>query len=69
MKKLLNSKWTAVSPQNKEKHFVVTKVKTNDEDDQVIDWIILTAVMTGREQRLDPKVLKDELVWKQGWKQ
>jgi hypothetical protein len=25
-KKLLHSKWTAVEPRNKEKHFLVTKV-------------------------------------------
>lgn len=38
-KKLLNSKWTAVNPKNKEKHFQVTKVSLNINDCQVIDFI------------------------------
>ena len=30
-KKLLNSKWTAIRPINKEKHFVVSRVEFDDE--------------------------------------
>ncbi|HCH4279606.1 TPA: TIGR02450 family Trp-rich protein [Vibrio parahaemolyticus] len=33
-KKLLHSKWTATSPKNKEKHFVVTEMEL-DEDGNV----------------------------------
>jgi tryptophan-rich hypothetical protein len=38
-KKLLNSKWTAVTPMNKEKHFLVTGLEF-DEDDGVVDCVI-----------------------------
>ncbi|MBO6198792.1 MAG: TIGR02450 family Trp-rich protein, partial [Psychrobacter sp.] len=30
-KKLLNSKWTAVKPTNKEKHFLVTEIEFDEE--------------------------------------
>ena len=63
--KLLNSKWTTVNPENKEKHFIVTSVDY-DEDDVVLSCI-LEAVFTKREQAIDWKSLRDEQVWKQGW--
>jgi tryptophan-rich hypothetical protein len=63
--KLLNSKWTAVNPKNKEKHFIVTSVDY-DEGDVVLSCI-LEAVFTKREQAIDWKSLRDEQVWKQGW--
>ncbi|WP_372766686.1 TIGR02450 family Trp-rich protein [Pseudoalteromonas sp.] len=63
--KLLNSKWTAVSPQNKEKHFMVTSVEF-DEEGSVIECII-EAVMTKREQSINWRSLKNPAVWKMGW--
>ena len=63
--KLLNSKWTAVSPQKKEKHFMVTSVEF-DEEGSVIECII-EAVMTKREQSINWRSLKDPKVWKMGW--
>ncbi|MGA1195667.1 MAG: TIGR02450 family Trp-rich protein, partial [Candidatus Latescibacterota bacterium] len=42
--KLYHSKWTAVKPQNKEKHFIVTKV-LKDDNDRVQD-VVLEAVLT-----------------------
>jgi len=67
-KKLLNSKWTALNPKNKEKHFTVTQVKLNEEDPQVIDFIILTAVFTNKSYQMNYKELGNELNWKKGWK-
>jgi tryptophan-rich hypothetical protein len=71
-KKLLHSKWTAVKPVNKEKHFMVTKLIVNDEkigeeETQVIEAVELEAVMTGRVRVLDWHALQDRDVWKQGW--
>jgi tryptophan-rich hypothetical protein len=66
-KKLLNSKWTAIDPKSKEKHFSITYVKVNDDDIQVIDHIILTAVLTGINYKMNYDDLKSELNWKQGW--
>ena len=66
-KKLLNSKWTAVKPVNKEKHFMVTKLIIRDEETQVIEAVEIEAVMTWRVQVIDWHALQDSGVWKQGW--
>ena len=63
--KLLHSKWTAVSPQKKEKHFLVTSV-VFDDDNNVIECII-EAVMTKREQSIAWRSLKNSNVWEMGW--
>lgn len=68
IKKLLNSKWTAIIPKNKEKHFTVTQVKQNEGDPQVVDFIILTAALTKRNYKINYKDFKDQLEWTQGWK-
>lgn len=64
-KKLMLSKWTAVNPQNKEKHFIVSKVKFDDENN--ISLCLLEAVMSNRETNIDWKELKNSTQWKQGW--
>ncbi|TVQ70139.1 MAG: TIGR02450 family Trp-rich protein [Oceanospirillales bacterium] len=64
--KLLQSKWTAVIPQNKEKHFIVTEL-LRDEQEQVTHCI-LQAVMTHQEYQLDWKTLKNDADWRIGWK-
>lgn len=66
-KKLLHSKWTAVKPVNKEKHFMVTKLMIRDEETQAIKAVAIEAVMTGRVQVIDWHTLQDRAVWKQGW--
>ena len=63
--KLLHSKWTAVSPQNKEKHFMVTSMEF-DEEKNVVECII-EAVLTKREQSINWRSLKHPKVWKMGW--
>ncbi|HCG6615168.1 TPA: TIGR02450 family Trp-rich protein [Vibrio parahaemolyticus] len=65
-KKLLLSKWTATSPKNKEKHFVVTEMEL-DEDGNVVKCVI-EAVMSKREQEMNWQDLKDPELWRQGWK-
>lgn len=65
-KKLLNSKWTAVKPKNKEKHFIVTEVEYDDDKNVVL--CILQAVMTKRQSEIDWRELKDEDAWRSGWK-
>ena len=65
-KKLLNSKWTAVNPQRKEKHFVVSEVEF-DEEGNVISCFI-EAVMSKRSDAIDWHDLKDESNWVHGWK-
>lgn len=65
-KKLLHSKWTAVNPQKKEKHFLITQMKF-DEDGNV-ELCLIEAVMTKREEAINWRDLKDQSKWKQGWK-
>ena len=64
-KKLLNSKWTAVTPTRKEKHFLVSEVEF-DEDGIVISCSI-EAVMSKRSFAIDWHVLRDETTWLHGW--
>jgi len=65
-KKLLHTKWTAVQPENKEKHFLVTAVQL-DEAEQP-QTVILEAVMSKRERQLDWRDLKDSSCWLSGWR-
>lgn len=64
--KLLQSKWTAAQPRNKEKHFMVTEL-IRDEEEQV-EFCLLEAVMTRKVYRLAWQELKNEAVWRRGWK-
>jgi tryptophan-rich hypothetical protein len=65
--KLLNSKWTSLQVEHKERHFMVTDL-IRDESSQVITACVLQAVMTKRERRLDPDDLRDGTNWQMGWK-
>lgn len=66
-KKLLLSKWTAVQPQQREKHFLVSKVIQPEDPLAAIEWIELEAVLTKRVQILRWQALKDEAIWRAGW--
>lgn len=64
--KLRNSKWTAVAPLNREKHFLVTDVEYN-EDGSVLSCT-LEAVLSKNEYPIDWKELKNSSCWRYGWK-
>ncbi|MDP8568367.1 TIGR02450 family Trp-rich protein [Methylophilus aquaticus] len=68
-RKLLHSKWTAVKPVNKEKHFMVTRLMMPDLETQVITAVEIEAVMTGRRQEMPWRDLQNTELWKQGWVQ
>jgi tryptophan-rich hypothetical protein len=63
--KLLMSKWTAIHPVNKEKHFLITKIIPNDEN--LITSCIMEAVLTHRESLIDWRDLQDKSCWLPGW--
>ncbi|MGZ8184111.1 MAG: TIGR02450 family Trp-rich protein [Methylobacter sp.] len=63
--KLLLSKWTAVKPENKEKHFLVTSVIKNDEE--IIVGCVLEAVLNHNAYQLDWRELKNAGCWLPGW--
>jgi len=65
-KKLLHSKWTAVSPSKKEKHFMVNEVEFDEEG--VVVSCCIEAVMSTRSISIDWNVLKDDSQWIHGWK-
>ncbi|MDE0952063.1 MAG: TIGR02450 family Trp-rich protein [Halioglobus sp.] len=65
-KKLINSKWTAVQPDKKEKHFMVTEVDF-DEEESVISCS-LEAVISKRSTLIQWQELKDVRKWVYGWK-
>ena len=66
-KKLLLSKWTAVQPQNKEKHFLIVQIANDTTPLIDIDIVVLEAVMTKKQYHIDWHSLLDETVWQQGW--
>lgn len=66
-KKLLNSKWTAITPSNKEKHFMVTKLIWSDMQKQSITLIELEAIHSKRSQLMSWQQLNDTDLWIQGW--
>jgi tryptophan-rich hypothetical protein len=64
-KKLLNSKWTAVKPSRKEKHFLVTEVEFNE--DGAVIHCLMEAVMTRRSFPVSWRDLKSSDAWISGW--
>lgn len=66
-KKLLLSKWTAVEPLGKDKHFLVARVHVPVSPEEAIEWVELEAVYSRRSSRLDWRELRDAARWRQGW--
>jgi len=64
-KKLLNTKWTAVTPNSKEKHFLITKLEF-DENDKVT-YCLIEAVISNRTELINWKDLIESEYWQQGW--
>ena len=64
-KKLHNSKWTSVSPANKEKHFIVTEVEFDEEG--VVVYCEIEAVISKRCSPIQWQDLKDTSHWVHGW--
>lgn len=64
-KKLLNSKWTAVQPKHKEKHFLIREVEFNE--DGVVVHCLMEAIMTKHEFDIDWRDLKNPVHWQTGW--
>jgi len=66
-KKLLLTKWTAVQPISKNKHFLVSKVIQPEPPLLAIEWVELEAVYSKAVIRIDWRKLRDESEWRQGW--
>jgi tryptophan-rich hypothetical protein len=61
------SKWTAVNPQEKEKHFLATKVIDPEQPKHLIELVVMEAVLTKRSFTMRWEVLTDLTKWVQGW--
>ena len=66
-RKLLLSKWTALAPQNKEKHFIVVRILEPEHPDAPIIEVELEAVYSRRSRVIPWKTLTDATQWRQGW--
>ncbi|MBT8448140.1 MAG: TIGR02450 family Trp-rich protein, partial [Gammaproteobacteria bacterium] len=59
------SKWTATVVQNKQKHFLVTRLIRDDQDNIVACEI--EAVINRKSRQIDWRELCDPTCWEQGW--
>jgi tryptophan-rich hypothetical protein len=66
--KLLLSKWTAVKPVNKEKHFLVIKLVDPENEGDPLELIELEAIFSQRVIVMNWRELKNLDNWLQGWK-
>jgi tryptophan-rich hypothetical protein len=67
-KKLLESKWTAVTPVDRELHFVVTRIVPARSRGGSIEQVELRAVHSGRSRIVAWRELCDAGCWHQGWR-
>ena len=67
-KKLLLTKWTAVQPIHKQKHFLVHKVILPEHPDERIEFIELEAIYSNKTQVIPWRELSNPEIWIQGWK-
>ncbi len=65
-KKLTNSKWTAVRPSHREKHFIVLDW-VRDDDGTPTDHLVIEAVLTNRVREIHWRELEDSQSWRVGW--
>ena len=66
-KKLLLTKWTAVKPVAKQKHFLVSRVIQPDDPTASIELVEIEAVLSKATQVIAWRELQDVSLWRQGW--
>jgi tryptophan-rich hypothetical protein len=66
-KKLLLTKWTAVQPIKKQKHFLVCKMILPEVPHEAIKLVEIEAVFSKEVRQIDWRELTDAAIWKQGW--
>ncbi len=66
-KKLLLSKWTAVTPVAKQKHFLVSRVIQPELPTDPIELVEIESVFSKETQVIPWRNLQDAEVWRQGW--
>lgn len=66
-RKLLHSKWTAVRPREREKHFMVTRVVEPVPPGSPVVTVELEAVHSRRVRQLPWRELRNAARWIRGW--
>jgi tryptophan-rich hypothetical protein len=66
-KKLLLTKWTAVKPVAKQKHFLVSRVIQPELPTDPIEMLEIEAVFSKTVQVIRWRDLQNDEVWRQGW--
>jgi tryptophan-rich hypothetical protein len=66
-KKLLLTKWTAVKPLAKQKHFLVSRVIQPDLLTDPVVSVEIEAVFSKATQIIAWRELQEDSVWRQGW--
>ena len=66
-KKLLLTKWTAVKPIAKQKHFLVSKVILPESPNEVIEFVEIEAVYSKKTTLIAWRDLTNSELWLQGW--
>ena len=66
-KKLHLTKWTAVQPGAKQKHFLVSRVIQPELPTDPIVSVEIEAVFSKATQIIAWRELQDDAVWRQGW--
>jgi tryptophan-rich hypothetical protein len=66
-KKLLLTKWTAVTPLAKQKHFLVSRVIKPELPTEPIELVEIESVFSQATRVIPWRDLQNERVWRQGW--
>ena len=66
-KKLLLTKWTAVIPLAKQKHFLVSRVIKPELPTDPIEFVEIESVFSKANQIIPWRDLQNDDVWRQGW--
>ena len=67
-KKLLLSKWTAVKPVKKEKHWLVVRLIEPEIPENPLEFVEIEAIHSRRTLLLPWQELRDTSRWLQGWR-
>jgi len=66
-KKLLLTKWTAVIPIAKQKHFLVSRVIQPELETDPVELVEIESVFSKATQIIQWRDLQNDEVWRQGW--
>ncbi|MEY3408396.1 MAG: hypothetical protein RIS02_123 [Pseudomonadota bacterium] len=66
-KKLHLTKWTAVKPVSKQKHFLVSKVIKPELPNEPVEFVEIESVFSKASQVIPWRELQNDEVWLQGW--